>query len=204
MKTNYKIEKMLPLADEIVKFLDPYSEKIQIAGSIQREKPEVSDIEIVLIPNMEQTFDMFGNSTDKNIDLTKIIMKNPHFAYRYNKKGQKMCGDRVKLLLYKGFPVDIFVANENSWATTLLVRTGSKVFNQFIIYQLSKFKYKLDVSSGGIFREGKSPNLVFPKTENEIFEMIGMKYIEPKNRKMAIYDIKYFDIFVNRNLLETN
>ena len=38
------------IANEVVNQLSPYCDKVEIAGSIRRQKPTVNDIDIVLIP----------------------------------------------------------------------------------------------------------------------------------------------------------
>jgi DNA polymerase/3'-5' exonuclease PolX len=49
---------VLPIAGRIVEALRPYCERIEIAGSLRREKPMVGDIEIVAIPR--RPVDLFG------------------------------------------------------------------------------------------------------------------------------------------------
>ena len=49
-------------ADQIVEWLTPYCERIEIAGSIRRARPEVNDIDLVVIPRTEpreEKVDMF-------------------------------------------------------------------------------------------------------------------------------------------------
>lgn len=45
-----KLDKALEIAERIKELLAPYSERIEIAGSIRRKKPEVKDVELVAIP----------------------------------------------------------------------------------------------------------------------------------------------------------
>ncbi|GAJ14573.1 unnamed protein product, partial [marine sediment metagenome] len=46
-----KLEQAQKIAEEVVKRLSPYCQRIQIAGSIRRQKPQVRDVDIVLIPS---------------------------------------------------------------------------------------------------------------------------------------------------------
>ncbi len=48
-----KLDKALEIAERTKKLLAPYCERIEIAGSIRRKKPEVKDIELVAIPKLE-------------------------------------------------------------------------------------------------------------------------------------------------------
>ncbi|GAI99638.1 unnamed protein product [marine sediment metagenome] len=45
-----ELEKAKVIARKVVKELSPYCDKIQVAGSVRRQKPTVKDIDIVLIP----------------------------------------------------------------------------------------------------------------------------------------------------------
>ncbi len=45
-----QLDKALEIAEKTKELLAPYCERIEIAGSIRRKKPEVKDIELVAIP----------------------------------------------------------------------------------------------------------------------------------------------------------
>jgi DNA polymerase/3'-5' exonuclease PolX len=45
-----KLEQALEIAEKVKALLAPHCERIEIAGSIRRKKPDVKDIEIVAIP----------------------------------------------------------------------------------------------------------------------------------------------------------
>ncbi|GAI69385.1 unnamed protein product, partial [marine sediment metagenome] len=42
-----ELEKAKVIADTVVKALEPYCERIMVAGSIRRQKPTVRDIDLV-------------------------------------------------------------------------------------------------------------------------------------------------------------
>src|SRR5690242_17561878 len=55
------------LANRVLTELAPFCERIKIAGSIRREKPEVKDLEIVCIPKTHRVpgpADLFGPGPD--------------------------------------------------------------------------------------------------------------------------------------------
>ena len=43
---------VLPITERLVSILAPFCERIEIAGSLRRLKPEVGDIELVVIPKL--------------------------------------------------------------------------------------------------------------------------------------------------------
>ena len=98
------IQKAKALSDEIVKRLEPYCQKIQVAGSIRREKPTVHDIDIVLIAS-----DMEGIHKEL-AGLGELRKDRP----------------KIECVEYKGVSVDLYFATPRTWATLLLVRTGSR------------------------------------------------------------------------------
>ena len=46
-----ELERARKIADAVVKRLSSYCQKIEVAGSIRRQKPWVKDVDLVLIPN---------------------------------------------------------------------------------------------------------------------------------------------------------
>ena len=58
MKTKRPYSQVLPIAESLVEKLRPACERIEIAGSLRREKAMVGDIEIVAVPRLER--DLLG------------------------------------------------------------------------------------------------------------------------------------------------
>ncbi len=50
MVEKMRFEKAYSIAERVMKLLKPFCDRIEIAGSLRREKEEVKDIEIVAIP----------------------------------------------------------------------------------------------------------------------------------------------------------
>ena len=74
--------------------------------------------------------------------------------------------------------VDCRVEEEKSFGAALLYFTGSKNFN-IKLRQLA-IKKGLKINEYGVFRKDK---FVCGKTEEEIFKILGMSYIEPELRE---------------------
>lgn len=64
-------QKAKAIADRLLAQIGPYCERIEIAGSVRRGKPDVHDIEIVAVPKITEMSDMFGNivATGSEIDV---------------------------------------------------------------------------------------------------------------------------------------
>ena len=98
------------IADEFVKVLSPACSRIMICGSIRRKKILVHDIDIVGIPSNQ------GQLLGALQSLGKI------------KSGAgKMI--RVGMGFTRGIDLDFYVATPETWATLILIRTGSKEHN---------------------------------------------------------------------------
>jgi DNA polymerase/3'-5' exonuclease PolX len=146
------------LAQEIVEQIRPHCERIEVAGSIRRKKSEVNDIDLVLIP--------------KPLIWHRII------ATLQRNMGAKVVkrGDSIAQLIIKEVNVDLYVATPQTWGALLLIRTGSAEHN----IKLSKLaiNMRMKLTHSGLIKDGK----VIASTEKEIFETLGISYVEPEER----------------------
>ena len=53
-ETRWPLRQAAALARSLVTFLEPYCDRIEVAGSVRRQKADVGDIELVLVPKLEQ------------------------------------------------------------------------------------------------------------------------------------------------------
>ena len=153
-----KLEIAETTANEIVNILTPYCERIQIAGSIRRRKPNVKDIDLVLIP--------------KAPTLKPIIQGIADRVVR--------SGARLASFIYKGIAVDIYYANEQTWATLLLIRTGSAESNIRLSTLVRNRGWHLSANGDGLLDE--NGQRIAGDSEEEIFRALGQRYLEPWER----------------------
>ena len=149
------------IADIVVVALKPYCDKIEIAGSIRRLKETIGDIDIVVI------------AKDRwNMDLTLMRMGN------YERSGPKI--GRIDMV-EKKTQLDIYYADEQTWATLLLIRTGS-IKNNIRLATLAKKKgWRLAASGDGLFDE--EGVRIAGESERSIYEALGLPYQEPWERE---------------------
>jgi DNA polymerase (family 10) len=148
------------VANTIVKLLEPYCQQIQIAGSIRRRKPECHDVDIVLIPG--------NDAWGLNSALKKIG--------KQVKSGEKIS----QFITAGGHQVDIYFATPETWATLLLIRTGSKENNIRLCSAARARGWKLCASGNGLFDE--NGERIAGDTEESIFNKLGMAYVPPERR----------------------
>ncbi len=152
----------MQVADEFISALKKLSEvkRISVAGSLRRQKETVRDIDILMISKKpKKIMDVFTGLPD----VATVLAKGE------TKSSVRTKGD---------VQVDCRVEEEKSFGAALLYFTGSKNFN-IRLRQLA-IKRGLKINEYGVFRKNR---FVCGKTEEEIFEILGMSYIEPELRE---------------------
>ena len=166
-----ELQKAKLIAEELKSLLESTCQRIVIAGSIRRQKPDVGDIELLVIPR--------ANYLDKV--LYELMMKNI-LAMRLNKRGSRTYGPKNKLLVHlpSGIGVDIFPTDEECWPVSLVVRTGGKVTNQRIAMAAIRKGWHLKAYGSGF----STPlGDVVCKSERDVFEFVGLRYLAPEDRE---------------------
>ena len=157
-----KLQEALSIFNEIYYRLKPHCEKIIAAGSIRRQKDEIRDIDIVLIPTnpgqLSQEIDRLG----------------PPIAD----------GEKLRRVEYKGTQVDLYYATPETWATLLLIRTGSKENNIRLCSRARYLGMKLKANGDGII--GIDGQLIPIESEEQIYKELGLPYQEPWQRELEL------------------
>lgn len=159
---RFYIGEVLPLVLEIEGRLKNLKEvkRVVVAGSVRRRKETVGDADILVISNKpEKVMDFF-------VSMPEVI----------NVYGKGPTKSMVKLK--NGFDVDLRVLEERSFGAGLNYFTGSKDHN-VALRQIAKDK-GLKLSEYGIF---KGKKYVGGRTEEEIYKILGLRYIEPEMRE---------------------
>jgi DNA polymerase/3'-5' exonuclease PolX len=181
--------------------LQPYCDKINIAGSIRRQKPEVKDIEIICLPKIVEleNSDLFGAVT-----VTKVI--NAGFVRVVDEIGElvkgKPGGRYMQFMLSQGIKLDLFTPEPHDYYRQFAIRTGSADYSAIVIaYGWKKLGWC--GTDKGLRRQsqctekkgpdGKSkwicdhPNPDLPpvwESEQEFFNWIEAPYKVPKDRSL--------------------
>lgn len=149
-------------ADQIVRYLrkDENVKKIEIAGSLRRKKETIGDADILVVSsNPEKTMKYFTKfaKTERVINEGKT---------------------KSTIELENTFQVDLRIIEEKSWGAAIQYFTGNTAHNVKLRKIAKKKGYKLN--EYGLF--DKQENLVKGKTEEGIYEELGLKTPPPEIR----------------------
>jgi DNA polymerase/3'-5' exonuclease PolX len=127
------LEAAAGLANDLIESLQPYCHRIEVAGSIRRQRPTIGDIELVLVPKIEvHDYDLFGEPlTTRNLLVTKLnrMVEQAILDRRVDQKGRHCWGNRHQRAVYRGVPVEFFaVLPPAQWGVLFAIRTGSADF----------------------------------------------------------------------------
>ncbi|GAI86024.1 unnamed protein product, partial [marine sediment metagenome] len=131
-----KLAEAQAIASEVYYRLKPHCKRIEVAGPIRRQKEEVKGIVIVLIP---------ANPGELSREIDRL---GPPI----------MDEENLRRVEYKGTQVDLYYATPQTWATLLLIRTGSKENNIRLCSWARRLGMKLKANGDGII--GKDGQLI--------------------------------------------
>ena len=171
-----ELEKAKAIAEELVEMLKPACERIVVAGSIRRQKPEVGDIELLCIPRFDEGIDLLERTLG-------YFMLRQVFDYRRDRRGRITYGPKNKLLLHKpsGIGVDIFSTDEECWWVALVVRTGGRDTNIEIASRAKEQGMRFHAYGQGFTRADGSELVCC--SEQDVFRAVGLRYLEPWERR---------------------
>jgi len=128
--------------------------KGDIVGSIRRKRPEVHDIDLVVIPK-------------PGLFLAAMPVR--------------MRGDKIVRLSYRGMDIDIYIADDKTYEVLKLIRTGSPGHNIMLCIEAQKRGLKLKADGTGLVDAAGN---VLDNTESGILEKLLGHYVEPEDREV--------------------
>lgn len=195
-KTRIPLATARQVADKLVAQLAPFCERIEVAGSIRRQKPDVGDIELVAIPKVEQRetavqMSLFGGGLPMMVDVSlldealermiaekAITNDGPNHAWgdRMKKFWLRLSGTNVA-------QVDLFITTPESWGSIFTIRTGPWDFGKALMEHINRC---------GIYRQmdgalvNRATGQVVPTLEErDYFTAIGVIWLPPERRTVA-------------------
>lgn len=163
----HKIEEALKIA----------CERIEVVGSIRRERLLVHDIDLVVIPHGKW---IKGKKEQEPMPGANHWFDIPRLIRDLN--GEIINnGPKIITAIVGDFQVDINCAREDNWGILYLLKTGPLEFNIQLCERAKKLGKQLKMYSG-IWEGDKR----FPaETEEDIFKALELEFVEPTERDAA-------------------
>ncbi len=152
----------LKIAKTLERAVSQFSEagKVALAGSLRRKRETIGDIDIVVT----------SNSPEKIADQFVTL---PLVDHVYGKGNTK-----VNVRLRNSMDADLRIVPEESFGAALCYFTGSK--NHSVAVRELAVKRGWKLNEYGLFEGNR---VIAGRTEEEIYEALGMQYIEPELRE---------------------
>jgi DNA polymerase (family X) len=186
--TGWPLASAEKVATRIRTELLDYCERIEIAGSIRRQRPHVGDLDLVLLTR-----------EGARPALEKRLQRNPDTRILRNGR------ENMALVLANGMQVDLFFATAavndlagyvpGNFGMRLLAMTGSKEHNIFLTdearkrgYHFHPYKglmrggYYAPLAAGG--REYRSGEVFAAEEELTILKELGLGWVPPEQREI--------------------
>jgi DNA polymerase (family 10) len=146
------------IANQLMTELSPVTTKMEVVGSIRRQCPTVKDIDLLVIPKALSLLDA-----------------------KLRELGCNFGGPKIRRLVYKGALVDIYIATPETWATLLLIRTGSTRHNVFLCKLARARGWQLKADGQGLL--DARGNRIAGDSEETIFEALVLPFKPPEERE---------------------
>lgn len=169
MKQLIPLAKAHRYAEQIAERLQPFCKRLEIAGSIRRQRPFCGDIDLVAEPLDEPAL------RARILENKEVVQNGPQ-----NIHVRLANGLELQVFLTRPETRDLLATQPSNWGTILLCRTGSKEHNIFIA-QTARANCCEWKTYQGIFRDGK---LIASAAEEEIFAALHLKFIPPEKREI--------------------
>lgn len=179
-----------PVAESLRDALAPACQRIEIVGSVRRQRPMVSDIELLCIPLGTTQSDMFGAPLGRISQLDDLLDQFVARGVWTWDKGQPRQGEKWKRLYYRTMSLtcDIFIVSLRSWAGNLLVRTGPSAYSQHVMSAARRKGWHfadgflLHRHAGPCGRGPECANILDVSDERSILDVLGLPWREPNQR----------------------
>ena len=160
-------EEAAKLAEAIKTSVEIHCEKIEVAGSIRRQKPKVHDIDFVVVAKSDSDWKGIN-------EILRRLKAKPNCSGNQLIKAYLPCKNGL-------FQVDFYRAKPSTFGIHLLIRTGSADHNMWLAgYSISKgmrLKY-----SEGLIKDGTP---IAGEDEKGVFDALGLPLPLPTEREIV-------------------
>ena len=140
--------------------LRPLCRRIEVAGSVRRQAPEVRDLEIVCIPEVASY-----------LEFQRLVDSWPKV------RGQSTGRYTRRRLTRHNIELDLFICSAQTWACNLAIRTGCAEFSHALVTVAPT--RGLQFRDAQLWSGSRSTGV---REEEEVFDLLGLPWIPPQQR----------------------
>lgn len=172
------------LARELVATLAPACERVEVAGSVRRRRPDIGDIELVAVPRFATRpgLDLFR--TPEHVDLLEEMLVALRARGELVAHPERpAAGERYQRLYLPrpGIQIDVFIVRPPAqWGPIFTIRTGPADFSQRLVERL--WAYGLQCVDGRVISSTTGETVACPE-ERDFFRLAHIAWCEPAERR---------------------
>lgn len=203
-ETRMPLAEARALAEEVVALLSPGCHRIEVAGSIRRQKPDIGDLEVVAVARIALSMGgLFADVPEYESALDDLVARfigTNTMAPRLDKNKRAALGPSYKRLLFGDTALDLFIATPEKFGCVYLIRTGGAEYVHNLVTSTyeggrcpgnMKFKdgrlWRFDGDEGEILYGPDEPagkwHVLDTPNEGDVFREMGVPFIAPEDRK---------------------
>jgi len=165
------------LAEKIAAELQPFCERVAIAGSIRRRREFVNDIDIVCLPLENK----FAALRERVLRSTAVVTDGSQTIVT-----RMTNGVQLDCWIAKRPEQDLLTSTPTNFGSLLLCRTGSKEHNIYLVEHAKRIRDGL----GGFLRWNPYHGVFDSRgdclasvTEEDIFRVLQLDFVPPEKRE---------------------
>ncbi len=164
------------LALKVMSELLPFCEKIEIAGSVRRERNQVNDLDLVLIPKNGLAPIIKRMLRSCELVTGGRVLDSRNLTYQL-----RTGGHQIDLFVAHGEIVDLVSRTPSNWGAVYLCRTGSVQHNVQLCARAQAKGLKF-APYRGVVNVGNE--IIASATEADIYHALDLPYREPTDREV--------------------
>lgn len=171
-------------ANRFKRLFDGLYLKWAIAGSLRRHKPDVGDIEHVVMPNYGLRRPI-GTMLQENVDLVRHKldeMLGSTVTKAVYSDGKTRWGDKYRGVMHDGHRHEVFIADDRNWGAMLAIRTGPADLSKRLVTQIRNQGYMMREGYVRYARGKAEGHVIACPTEERFFQMCAEPWCDPENR----------------------
>jgi DNA polymerase/3'-5' exonuclease PolX len=172
-KPEYLLEEVEPIANDVLKQLQPHCHDSKIVGSVRRCKNLVHDIDIVVI------------AKDFKINLEAVMHGQGEGIASVVNQWEMISGEMIpnqikqtRRILPWGINLDLWLASETNFGFMVAIKTGPQEYSHQALAK--QWYWKGYRGRDGYLTKGGKP--VSVPTEEELYRLIGLPWKDPRYR----------------------